>query len=204
MECIRRHVYGSNQDESMVGLRAALADYYKATRCEKKMQGKLTLDRIRTQNGWPKLKAKGAVARYLAAFALQLAEAYLGEREQMLCKLLVRFYDLLRENGQFLTPEAKSELPELGRSLSELYSSLAAETAATGSKMWKSLPKLHLFQHLCEWQAPAFGNPRFWWVYADEDFVGQFIDVAETCHPKTLAVTSMWKWLILIFEEGRG
>ena len=121
-----------------------------------------------------------------------------------MCKLLLRFYDLLCENNQFLTPEAKSELPELGRSLSELYSSLAAETAATGSKMWKSLPKLHLFQHLCEWQAPEFGNPRFWWVYADEDFVGQFIDVAESCHPKTLAVTSMWKWLILIFEEGRG
>ena len=93
MACISLHVWGSNQDLGIVGLRAALAEFYKLTKCQKKMQGKLTIERIRTQNGWPKLKAKGAVTRHLAPFALQLAESYLGVREQMLCRLLVRCYD---------------------------------------------------------------------------------------------------------------
>ena len=93
MACISLHQWGSNQDESILGLRAALAEFYKKTKCQKKMQGKLTIDRIRTSNGWPKLKAKAAVTRYLAPFALELAEAHLGIREQMLCKLLVRLYD---------------------------------------------------------------------------------------------------------------
>ena len=202
MACITAHVWVSNQDLGIVGLRAALAEFYTRTRCQKKMQGKLTIDRIRTQNAWPKLKAKGAVTRHLAPFALQLAESYLGVREQMLCRLLVRFYDLLREEGHFLSADAKLELPELGRSMVQLYNVFAAESAVAKTKMWKGLPKLHLFQHMCEWQAPEYGNPRFWWCYADEDFVGQFIDVAESCHPKTLPVTSIWKWLILIFEEA--
>ena len=166
------------------------------------MQGKLTPDRIRTSNGWPKLKCKGAATMHLSPFALELAEAYLGDREKMLCKLLVRFYGLLNEEGRFLSAEAKVELPELGLSLCSLYTALAQESAMAGKKNWKSMPKLHLFQHMCEWQAPGFGNPRFWWVYADEDFVGQFIDVAETCHPKTLAITSIWKWLVLVFDEN--
>ena len=102
----------------------------------------------------------------------------------------------------FLSADAKLELPELGRSIVQLYNVFAAESAVAKSKMWKGLPKLHLFQHMCEWQAPEYGNPRFWWCYADEDFVGQFIDVAESCHPKTLPVISIWKWLILIFEEA--
>ena len=106
------------------------------------------------------------------------------------------------KEGRFLSAEAKVELPELGLSLCSLYTALAQESAMAGKKNWKSMPKLHLFQHMCEWQAPEFGNPRFWWVYADEDFVGQFIDVAETCHPKTFAITSIWKWLVLVFEEN--
>ena len=53
----------------------------------------------------------------------------MGEWEQMLCKFVVRFYDLLREEGRFLLPAAKAELPELGRSLAELYSAFAAEAA---------------------------------------------------------------------------
>ena len=84
---------------------------------------------------------------HLAPFALELAEAYLGDREIMLCKLLVRFYGLLNEEGRFLSAEAKVELPELGLSLCSLYTVLAQESAMAGKKNWKGMPKLHLFQH---------------------------------------------------------
>ena len=120
----------------------------------------------------------------------------------MLCKLLVHYYVLLNEEVFFKSVGAKVELPELAISLCSLYCDLARESAVAFRKTGRRCQTLHLFQHMCEWQAFELGNPFSWWVYADEDFVGQFIDVAESCHPKTLAITSIWKWLILVFEEN--
>ena len=67
-------------------------------------------------------------------------------------------------------------------------------------KLWKFSPKHHLFLHLCEVQAVQYGNPRFYWVYADEDVVGRLIEVAETCHPWTMPGTALFKWLICSFR----
>ena len=86
------------------------------------------------------------------------------------------------------------ELPELGRNLCMMYAQLSREAFAKGIRMWKFTPKFHLFLHLCEWQAVEYGNPRFWWVYMDEDLVGRLIEVAHGCHPATMAVTAMFKW----------
>ena len=61
-------------------------------------------------------------------------------------------------------------------------------------------PKVHLMLHLCEDQAPSVGNPKFYWVYADEDLVGSMIEVAESCHASTMAATAMVKWSIMAFE----
>ena len=66
-------------------------------------------------------------------------------------------------------------------------------------KLFKMTPKLHLFIHLCE-QAVLLGKPRFYWTYADEDLVGQFIEIAETVHPTTMAITALFKWLHLLFD----
>ena len=61
-------------------------------------------------------------------------------------------------------------------------------------------PKHHLFQHLCEDQALAYGNPAFYWTYADEDLVGLLIEVAHSCHPSTMATVGLFKWRILAFD----
>ena len=113
---------------------------------------------------------------------------------------LVRFYEILASEGQFMTAAAKTELPALGTNLCVLYSQLAAEAAAKRQKFWNMTPKVHLFQHLCEWQAPEVGNPRFYWVYADEDLVGHMIEVAESSHARTMASTAMFKWLTFAFD----
>ena len=62
------------------------------------------------------------------------------------------------------------------------------------------MPKAHLFQHLCEWQAVELGNPKFYWVYADEDLVGHMIEVGRSCHPTTVATTALFEWLLLAFD----
>ena len=90
-----------------------------------------------------------------------------------LCQLLCSFYSILDSESQFLSPAAKAELPKLGARLVGLYSSLAIEAKRNNQKLWKLQPKLHLFIHLCEWQAISQGNPRYYWTYSDEDLAGK-------------------------------
>ena len=101
-----------------------------------------------------------------------LAREHLDVRRQALCQLLVDFYQLLNNQGMFLDDAAKAAMPILGRRMCGLFAQLSAEALSTGSKKWKMTPKVHLLLHLCEWQGPSAGNPRFFWVYADEDLVG--------------------------------
>ena len=61
-------------------------------------------------------------------------------------------------------------------------------------------PKIHLVLHLAEWQAPVWGNPSYYWTYADEDLVGLMIEVAESVHVLTLCPTSLVKLLIVAFD----
>ena len=88
-------------------------------------------------------------------------------RELAVCQLLVRFYQFLDNQSMFMSDAAKTEIAQVGQRLCILYSSLAADSAAAHEKMWKMSSKLHLFNHLSEWQAGAVGNPRFFWTHAD-------------------------------------
>ena len=104
-------------------------------------------------------------------------------------------------NGTFLDADAKVELPKLGQSICQMYGRFAVDAVKEQKKLWKPIPKLHCFDHLCSWQALESGNPRRFWCYADEDLIGQLIDVAESCHASTLCVTAMFKWLHVQFAE---
>ena len=112
-----------------------------------------------------------------------------------------QFYALIEMEGMCLSDAAKIDIPRLGRDLCVLYSQLSAEAFAAGVRAWKLSPKHHHFQHLCEWQAVEYGNPRFYWVYADEDLVGHMIEVAHSCHPRTMAATAMFKWMLFAFPD---
>ena len=204
---IHRAVFGGRTyDDRVKRLQQHLNDWYRRTRATSKLQGAITLERLRTDGGWPKLKAKAAATRNLADYALELMETYgnAGIEDDMaksICRLLVRFYTILREEDLILSDAAKVELPELGQRLGVLYASLSARALAREQRLWKLVPKMHLFVHLCEWQGPLYGNPSAYWTYADEDLVGKMVEVAKTCHPKTLAETALVKWLHAYFLE---
>ena len=67
-------------------------------------------------------------------------------------------------------------------------------------RFWKFTPKAHLLDHLGEYQSAEWGNPAYSWCYPDEDLVGLMIEIAETAHPTTMAITALVKWLILSFD----
>lgn len=98
-----------------------------------------------------------------------------------------------------MSEEAIAEIATIAKQLVILYNALSTEAALQQVKTWKFSPKHHLWLHLCEIQAKLF-NPKSFWTYADEDLVGQMIEVAESCHASTVADTALYKYLLLIFS----
>ena len=115
--------------------------------------------------------------------------------------LLVACYDILESESQFLSAAAKHKLPRIGQKLAECYGCLARIAFDRGEKLWKLSPKLHLMEHLLEYQCIQAGNPRWYWTYADEDLVGLMIDIAEGCHANTLAYSVLFKLLWSLFQD---
>ena len=202
---VRGVIGGANQAERVANLHNHMQKLYKTMKERTKVQGKLSVERIRTSGNWPKLKAKAAATRHLAKYALSLVQEFGGksvEDRRMLgvCQQLVRFYAILDTESHFLSAPARIELPKVGQQLVGLYTALAADAKERGQKLWKLMPKLHLFLHLCEWQSLAHGNPRYCWTYADEDLAGMMAEVAGSCHPATLAPSGLFKWLHTAFQ----
>ena len=201
---IRRAAFGKGTYEQKIEMLAAhMKQWYKREKCDSKVQGKLTLERVRASGGWPKLKAKAAATRHLAPYALFLMKMFGTEEDQQVlavCTLLCEFYQILNNESMFMSEAAKARMPVVGLQLSVLYVKLAADAANVRLKMWKMSPKIHIFVHLCEWQSLEWGNPRYYWTYADEDWVGCPTEVAKSCHPNTLAVSALFKWLHVYYE----
>jgi len=71
---VRKVFGGATQAEQVEKLYAHMNQWYKDTNPSSKIKGKQTVERLRTQGGWPKLKAKAAPTRHMAAYALHLAQ----------------------------------------------------------------------------------------------------------------------------------
>ena len=62
-------------------------------------------------------------------------------------------------------------------------------------------PKIHMFDRVYKWNVQDLGlNPRIGWCHADEDLVGNLVQVAEACHLSTMATFALTKWLLLAFD----
>ena len=87
----------------------------------------------------------------------------------------MRFYEILNSESQFFSGLIRAEMPILGQRLAEAYMVLSIRYLDRNQKLCKFVPKFHLWEHLTEYQAAEFGNPRYFWTYADEDLVGLVI-----------------------------
>jgi hypothetical protein len=205
--CAAGH-FGPNQAAQAVALHAAIHVWYKDQSREvrsSKIQGSLTFERLRSRNDWPKLKAKAAATRHIARFALKLAHDHnsgsLHDRRRVaVIELLCRFYEIIMGEGMFLSSAAKQELVLLGPVFFQTYVGLSREAVDSRKKAWKFTPKFHLFLHICEFQAITLMNPRFGWVYSDEDLQKHMGDIASSCSATNVASVAMYKWVILVFD----
>ena len=202
----RRVMGGSTQHEAIARAWTHLTNWYKEHNITSRLQNKLTVDRLRSTSGFPKLKAKGAQCRHLAPWIYLLCQMYGGDTddEKLMTAValgMFRFYDILDTCGDDLPPQVIIELREIGHTVARSYEVLCAMFHQAGEKMFKMVPKLHLFEHLVEDQVAYWGNPRTWWTYSDEDLVGLVIDMARGTHPSTMAHVMLYKWLLIQFDS---
>ena len=81
---------------------------------------------------------------------------------------------------------------------------LSNEAWDLGARMWKTQPKLHLFQHLCEYMIFIPTEPRYAWTYQDEDLVGEMIELCQSVHASTMAVSALFKWVHYVWGDLSG
>ena len=206
-ETVIQHKWGKPSIEQNVEiLDANLRAWQKTKKTQRPLQGKLTKERLRSDSGYPKLKAKGAQTRYLAEYALYIAKLYdtgsvHDRRKVAVAQQLCRLYELMRISSQFFSPEAAEEFKEVGQSMVAIYSTLYVEAHSQGKRLWKFPPKAHMVDHMVTYQAKEWGNPSYCWCYSDEDLVGLSVEIAKACHPNTMAITAIVKWLLLAFDQ---
>ena len=192
-----------------------MIEYCKANKVPPRIQGQLTAARIRStsDSGYPKLKAKGAQVRHVAPFSLEVAKRFARPGDPRTCpearhdqliiginQLLCELYQIMATSSQFFTEGAKARIRYIGNAMPQLYQELYAAAARLGVKAWKMTPKAHLVQELLLYQCQVWGNPAYYWCYCDEDLVGLTVEIAQSCHPATLCVTALVKWLVLCYD----
>ena len=78
---VQRNVFReASQDSQVKKLFVHMKAWYKRTKASSKIKGKLTVERIRTSAGWPKLKAGAATTRHLAGYTLALVQEFGDKR----------------------------------------------------------------------------------------------------------------------------
>ncbi len=164
---------GRNRKSQLEDLVLKMKDHYRRFRTGNKI-GALTEDMVRRQGKAPKLRAKGAETRHLVPFGVEIACAMHAANPTThtltvykLASALLDFYTTLGIQP-FPVKDAKSAC----RSICCLYVALHDEAVANGKTAWAVKPKLHLFQELGEYMTETMGDPKSYWCYLGEDFVG--------------------------------
>jgi hypothetical protein len=167
-----------NQANRVHQLWVWISQYYKDTKAPNKLEG-LTLGMLRRPSEAPKLRAKGAQTRHLVPFGVLVAKALWLHVQCDHTKNVLDLATALLDIHQLMARgfDAQAALA-LSVRLFTLYEALCVEASAEGILAWRMKPKTHMAQELLEYQAEVLGNPRGFWEYPDEDFVGQIAELA--------------------------
>ena len=134
---------------------------------------------------YPQLRqVRAAESRHLlkvvAALAAEKDNGSSASRHRtLMCKSLVMFYDLLEKNQYYI--QEQDQMLEIVRTFQLHYQWLAKNAMKNGQQLWSVVPKFHFFEHLVK--QGAFENPKMFWVYTGEDFVGRLCRIAHFVLP---------------------
>ena len=187
---------GSNQDKRVKALLLEIKEHQRKFNSPTKLQG-LSLEMIKRDKEPPKLRTKGGETRSLMSFAVQSALTMQRQLDTVHSLTVLKCISALMDFYMLMSldewhPEAASKACQ---DCCLFYKALEEEAKAKhGGKnvLWRLKPKIHLFQELAQYQAREMGNPRDWWCYKDEDFVGFLASVARSRGgPKSATTTAL-------------
>jgi hypothetical protein len=121
----------------------------------------------------PKLKSMAAEARALVPFAAYACQRWLNQEdpaEQAMTQAAIHLQGCY--NSLSRAAFDHTVLAQESRKFSLLL--VALELISPNKRLWRVMPKLHLFQEMCECQQ---GCPSTCWTYRDEDFGGTLMSV---------------------------
>lgn len=175
-------VEGSNVGQRVGSLWVLLKKHYSSLSTPNRLQD-LTVEMIKQDKKGPKLRAKGAETRGLVAFGLECAislhEFAPGPRSRTILQMvssLMEFYMLMD------CEDVSADLASAAaKKCCLLYAGLSKESLARGADLfWRVKPKFHLWVELAEYQCEYLGNPKLFWAYRDEDFMGWLAQLGES------------------------
>lgn len=157
--------YTGIMQQQCAGLWASLHAWYQEARPSAQLQ-KLVLPMFKPAKKAPKLSAKAAEIRALVPWLPMICQQWhAGTLQQQTALHLVRQLAVCYE---CINAFDANRLKEASQKLARLYIALeedALKRDPNDTFTWRVKPKLHLFQHLCEF---CDHNPRDFWCYADE------------------------------------
>ena len=167
---------GRSFKERVANLWTKIKEYYTTSGLENqcRLQG-LTPEMIKRDKKAPKFRGKGAETRHLVAFAVELAQEYNEKvntsHSLVVYKMVSALFDVYM--AMSLAAFDASAVGTATRKFLVLYESLTKEAQKKGHSLaWRMKPKFHLVQEMGEFQVQELGNPRLFWCYRDESFVG--------------------------------
>jgi hypothetical protein len=149
------------------------------------------------------LSAKAADARQAVGFAYWLATTHddrtLHARYRIsACWGLWSYYECIMHAGKWLTDQEVSRAETGLYTFFSGYMSLRAEALEQGhTACWRPKPKFHLMIHLVDdFVVPLHINPRDFWCYMSEDFVGKMKRLAKACHRSSIVGSLLKRYLV--------
>jgi hypothetical protein len=172
--------YGQgNRKERCAAVWQLLQDLYRQHNVKDRMD-ELTPELFLQPKKAPKLRCKAAVTRALAPLLpqlLQLAWPSPSPRQRVVLAAATS----MAECYGVLNNWDHGRLEHHSRRCAKLLVSLEAESQLLfpGTRKWRIKPKLHFWMELCTRMARSKGNPRDYWVYADESLGGVLRNIGE-------------------------
>ena len=160
----------------------------------------LTVEMVKRDGKAPKMRCKGAECRGLVPFGVMCAQRMHETLGTIRSRTILSCISALMDVYMLIDCDRypKQEGVVASRRVCIMYKALFDTST---DPLWRMKPKIHMFQELMEYVAPELGNPRKFWNYADEDFVGMVAKLTfsrggiQTAGPTALKVLNRYRAL---------
>ena len=95
------------------------------------------------------------------------------------------FYSVISDGGLLLSPDDAQRAHDNGMAYLRHYAQLARTAMEHGRFQWSVVNKFHFVWHILHKCRQYRENPKTYWCYTGEDFVGRISALAHTCAPGT-------------------